>query len=125
MLKAHFDLKPLTVVERYHFNRRDQSEGETISAYLAELRCLAATCDFGDQLNVILRDWLVCGRHAGIKRRLMTEADLTLEKALKTAQSMEAAETNSKTLKVSENAESVDKLSEKSSQVTTNRVSCY
>ena len=40
-MKNH--LKPLTIAERFKFNRRKQHEGETIAQYLAELRKLAET----------------------------------------------------------------------------------
>ena len=100
MLMNHYSPKPLLIAQQYHFNRRNQQEGESIVDYLAELRRLAATCNFGDQLNTSLRNRLVCGlNNAGAQRRLFTEADLTLEKALAIAQGMETAEANSKSLK--------------------------
>ena len=44
-------------------------------------------------------DSVVCGiNNPGMKRRLFTESDLTLENALKIAQGMEAAETSSKVM---------------------------
>ena len=52
--------------------------------------------EFGEYLNEPLRDWLVCGlRNTGIKKRLISEANLTLAKI---AQGMEAAEKNAKRL---------------------------
>ena len=71
--------------------------GETITEYVAELRRLAATCEFGEFLNDALRDRLVCGqRNESVQKRLLSEANLTFSKALKLAQSMELAD---KTLK--------------------------
>ena len=48
--------------------------------------------------------------NAGAQRRLFTEADLTLEKALAIAQGMETAEANSKSLKGLEGTATVDKV---------------
>ena len=48
---------------------------------MAELRRLAARCDFGTHL---VRDRLVCGvKSESIQKRLLSEADLTLAKAVK------------------------------------------
>ena len=71
MLKDHFEPKPLLIAERFYFHRRDQAVGETISEYVAELRRLATTCEFGDFLNDALRDRLVCGlRNESVQKRL-------------------------------------------------------
>ena len=55
-----------------------------------------------------LRDWLVCGLLSeNIQKVLLTKADLTLEKALETAQGMEAAAQKSKELKGSHRSDAV------------------
>ena len=66
LLKGHFEPKPLVIVEHFHFHKRSQQVGETIAEYLAELRRRAATCNFGEYLQEVLRDRLVCGiQHEG------------------------------------------------------------
>ena len=118
VLKDHFNPKPLVIAERFHFNRRDQRAGESIAEYVAELRRMAATCDFGDQLESALRDRLVCGLgNASAQRRLLAEPDLSLDKALKITQGMEAAEKNSKTLKVSDSIGLVGKVAQIQPQI--------
>ena len=68
--------------------------------YVAELRRLATTCDFGEYLDQALRDRLVCGlRSEATQKSLLSEADLDLARAVKVAQSMEAAHKNAQTLK--------------------------
>ena len=63
-----------------------------MAMYLSELRALAQWCKFGDTLDDILRDRLVCGvNEETIQRRLLAEAGLTLKKALEIAQGLEAA----------------------------------
>ena len=60
---------------------------------MAELRRLATHCDFGDYLQQALRDRLVCGiRHENTQKRLLSEADLTLSRAIDIARSIEATE---------------------------------
>jgi len=64
---------------------------------MAELRRLATYCEFGAYLNDALRDHLVCElSNANIQKRLLSEDCLTLARALKIAQGMEAAESNAK-----------------------------
>jgi len=60
ILHQHFNPKPLIIAEHFHFHKCDQGPGETIGEFLAELRCLATHCDFGDYLDQALRDCLVC-----------------------------------------------------------------
>ena len=47
--------------ERYTFRARKQQNGESLSEYIAALKGLAATCEFGATLEEQLRDQLVYG----------------------------------------------------------------
>ena len=61
--------------------------------------------DFGATLEDTLRDGFVCGlRHEAIRRRLLSEKDLTYTKAMEIACAMEAADTNAKSFKSAEPA---------------------
>ena len=93
LLKEHETPKPNKIAERFKFNMRDRKDGESLSQYLAELRRLTEHCDYGDQLENMLRDRLVCGiKHERIQQRLLSEGDsLTLQRALDIAHSMESA----------------------------------
>ena len=97
-LQSHFQPKPLLIVERFHFHRRDQAADKSIAEYVAELRRLSTNCEFGDTLNDALRDRLVCGmRNTSAQKRLLAESDLTFIRVLELAihicmQGMEAAE---------------------------------
>ena len=62
LLKDHFEPKPLVIAERFRFSKRVQAAGESLADYLAELRQLAQTCEFGTFLNEALRD--KCRGHA-------------------------------------------------------------
>ena len=99
-LRVHFDPKPLVIVERFHFHKRDQSASESVAEYLAELRRLAAKCEFGTYLEEALRDRLVCGiRSDATRKKLLGEADLDLTKASQIATAMESAHTSAQSLK--------------------------
>ena len=56
-------------------------------------------CEFGEMLEDMLHDRIVCGlSNPRIQRRLLTEPKLTFAKAVELSQSMESAEKNSKTI---------------------------
>ena len=99
-LTAHLKPKPIKIAECFRFYKRQQQPNEKMADYIAEVRRLATTCEFGTFLDEALRDKFICGLFKeSIQRRLLAEADLTLKKALELAQGMEAAEKDSKEIK--------------------------
>jgi len=92
ILTTHLAPKPLVIAERFRFHKRDQKRGESISEYVAELKRLSQNCSFENALNDSIRDRLVCGLTSeSIQRKLLSEANLTLQKATEIATAMEAA----------------------------------
>ena len=92
LLDNHLSPKPLVIAERFRFHNRDQNEGESTPVYVAELRKPSEHCDFKANLSVALRDRLVCGiKNVNIQKRLLSESDLKLEKAIEIATAMERA----------------------------------
>ncbi|UYV70463.1 K02A2.6-like, partial [Cordylochernes scorpioides] len=84
LLTDHFCPRPNVIVQRYHFNKGNQGT-ESVSAYVAQLRKLSENCEFVD-LDDRLRDQLVCGlRNESLVKRLLSEKDLTFEKAVNLA----------------------------------------
>ncbi|UYV67937.1 hypothetical protein LAZ67_5002548 [Cordylochernes scorpioides] len=97
LLTDHFCPKPNIIVQRFLFNKRNQGE-ESVSAYVAELRKLSEDCEFMD-LEDRLRDRLVCGlRKESIVKRLLSESNLTFEKALNIAICDESASADASVL---------------------------
>ena len=71
-----------------------------MAMYVAELRRLATHCAFEAYLEEALRDRLVCDlRSESTQKRLLSEANLTLPRAVEVAQSMEVAHKNAQALK--------------------------
>lgn len=92
MLTGHFSPKPLIIAERFRFHKRNQEDGESVIVFVAALRRLAEHCEFKEVLNDTLRDRLVCGlRNEAAQKKLLTESDLTLEKAINISVTMEMA----------------------------------
>ena len=107
-VNAHYNPRPSAIVQRFKFNSRSQQPGESLATYVAELRKLSEFCEYGDQLDQMLRDRLVCGiADTRCQQRLLAEVELTFDKAFKLAQAMEVAERDSKQLKPSEAASSL------------------
>ena len=76
---------------------------ETVASSVAELRSLAEFCNFGDTLDVMLRDRIVCGiNDSGTQKRLLAESTLTYARALEIAKGQETAAQNLETIQARE-----------------------
>ena len=109
-MAGHHNPPPSEIVQRYKFNSRNRQEGESIAKYISELRALSEFCNYGNSLNDMLRDRLVCGvADQAIQRKLLAESNLTLEKATNIALAMETAVQNAEALRspLSKGSESV------------------
>lgn len=114
-LSDHLNPKPITIAERYKFYQRDQEEGESLGDYVAALRKLSEHCEFGTFLNQALRDKFVCGiQSQSIRKRLLAERDLELQKAIQLATGFTEADMQSnimsKTLRNSLKEENTHKM---------------
>ena len=87
------------IVSSFKFNLGSQQLGESITMYVSELRKLSEFCEYGETLEDMLCDRLVCGlAERQVQQCLLVEGDLTLEKALKIGQAMELAERDARDL---------------------------
>ncbi|CAH1252898.1 Hypp1033 [Branchiostoma lanceolatum] len=105
-LDKHF--KPLrnTVYERYKFNKCDQAAGEKIEAYVARLRKLISTCDYGDLKDQMLRDRIVLGiRDSKVRMKLLKQRNLTLQAAI---DDCKTSETTNQHMKAIQNSTETD-----------------
>eukprot|EP00731_Ephydatia_muelleri_P024869 Em0016g1140a len=93
LMAEHLSPKPPVIVQRYRFHSRVRQLGESVSVYVTQLKELARKCEFGDALNDMLRDRLVCGiNDERVQKRLLVEVNLTFDSALKISQGCEVAE---------------------------------
>ena len=84
--------QPSAVVQCFKFNSQMWQLGETVAAYVAELKKLSEFCEFGGALDETLRDRIVWGiADSRVQHRLLAESFLTFEKALEIVQAMELA----------------------------------
>ena len=123
-VKDHKEPQPSVIVRRFQFNTRRQRAGESIAEYVAVLRKAA---NFGDSLSEMLRDRLVCGiTDTTVQKHLLGEKELTLDRAVSLAQSVEIAEKGAKDLQTSTgSANEVHKLSRKATTAGNERKSTH
>ena len=99
-VKEFYYPKPSITVQCFQFNTRERAPSESIAVYVSALRKQGEHCGYGDPLNEMIRDRLVCGlNNDTIQTRLLAEKELTFERTFEIAQSIEAAEKNSKVIK--------------------------
>ena len=73
-MQEHHRPIPSAIVQQYKFNLRTQKPEESIATFIAKLRCLAEHCQFGQTLDEMLRDQLVCGiADSRVQCRLLTK----------------------------------------------------
>ena len=84
VLQEHFQPARSVIVERCEFYRRSQKNGEPPLVFVAEVRKLAARCNFGPAMDEMIRDRIVSGLVSEeLQRRLLVEGNaLTLKKTV-------------------------------------------
>ncbi len=62
-MAAHLKPQPSEIVQRFRFNTRTRQGHETVANYVALLKQIMETSNFGDatNLNEMIRDRFVCG----------------------------------------------------------------
>ena len=90
--ETHYIGKTNVIYERYKFNNRSQEQTESIdAAYVNALRALAESCDFGALKDQLIRDRIMCGvRDNALRRKLLQESKLALEKCVDICRATEA-----------------------------------
>ena len=68
--------------ERYVFRQSKQEDDETVDNFIVKLSKLSISCDFSElQKEDMIRDQVVdCCRSTALRKKLLSESDLTLEK---------------------------------------------
>ncbi|KAJ1170213.1 hypothetical protein NDU88_002094 [Pleurodeles waltl] len=74
MLAAHLESELNVVIERHTFFARSQGKSESVGNFVAALRTLARTCDFGDITESLIRGQLVhCTNNKRVQEKLLTK----------------------------------------------------
>nr|XP_037874507.1 uncharacterized protein LOC119630119 isoform X2 [Bombyx mori] len=89
VLNGHFQPKRSTFADRAKFYGAIRMDGEKVEDWAARLRGLAVHCNFGTELDTLLRDRFILGLKVGPERNRLFEQDsnsLTLSRAIEIAQ---------------------------------------
>lgn len=99
-----------TIMERYAFNSRSQLPDESFNSFYAELRVKARSCDFNVLEEDLIRDKIVIGiRDDNVRKQLLRENRLTLQRAVTLCQVAEETE------------HAMNRLTMKTDAISTNR----
>ncbi|UYV65294.1 K02A2.6-like [Cordylochernes scorpioides] len=78
----YFSPKLNTTIERFKFNQMKQKEDESFNDFLTRIKLQIANCKYAVMSDELLKDRIVVGIiNNEIRERLLSEADLNLEKA--------------------------------------------
>ena len=131
-LTNHFYPKSSIVAERYKFGCCHQGDSESLTDFIADLRRLSTCCNFkADALDENLRDRFICSlTQEYIWSRLLTETDdLSFDRAVEIAISLEGAKLNAQLMKsliASHGTHEVHRVSDRSNKPQNHSVvSCY
>ena len=110
--------------ERYQFNKRDQELNKSIDSYVAVLRNLAKTCNYGTLEENLIRDRIVMGiRENSTRKRLLQESELTLNRCIDICRANESTAIQLKAIGNEEDVNVVKKKSVHGSKGAQKRVS--
>ncbi|GBO99797.1 Retrovirus-related Pol polyprotein from transposon 412 [Eumeta japonica] len=101
----HFVPKLNIAMERHKFFTRKQTADENLESYVAVLKNLSMTCEFGEIRESLVKDIFICGMSPNfqhIKERLLSEGKIELERAVEISRNIEAARENASQLLQSE-----------------------
>ena len=104
ILQKHFQPQSSIISERYSFHCRGQDPNESIADFVVALKKLIRCGYEAEVQKILLRDRFVCGlAHESTRKRLLTENnDVTFERVVEIATSIEQAAVQAKLMKSGE-----------------------
>ncbi|XP_072937556.1 uncharacterized protein [Epargyreus clarus] len=90
LFEKYFAPQKNIVFSRYQFFKRVQEDGECFDSFQTSIKLLACKCEFGEQLNSLIRDRIVIGvKDVVLQEKLLALGDLSLEKAIQIGRAFE------------------------------------
>ena len=96
-LTDHFEPKKNIEYETFKFRQARQEPNETVDTFCTRLRLLAASCEFGDNNREIKAQILQGCTSTRLRRRALRD-EMTLDKLLETARSLELSDIQAKAM---------------------------
>ena len=99
-MKEHQMPPPNPVLERFKFHTRSRQQGKSMADFVTSLRRLSEHCEFGDGLDDLHRDRLICGCNEDrLQKNLLAKTPPpNFKVAIAMAQAMESADKDTKDL---------------------------
>lgn len=95
----HFKPQRNIIFERFKFHSKVQDSDESLTDFVAGLKSLASTCEFGQYLDEALRDRFVVGiNDSYIQQQLLAVSNLSCVKAVEIANSCSSAKKESNSI---------------------------
>ena len=91
---------PSTNIEfqRYQF-RNTKQKSDNITEFYNKLKCLAATCNFGERTEEEIKSQLISGcKHTKVRQKGLSDSTVTLAKLLEFARTLELTEAQSRAI---------------------------
>ena len=111
VLTKHFQPTTSVIAERYSLHCRCQTPNESIADFVVGLKKSITCCQYEPHVqSILLRDRFVCGlAHEATRKRLLTEDnDLTFNRAVEIATSVERASVQARQMKMPDSKVSVN-----------------
>ena len=90
--------------ERFKFDQAVQEQGESIDAFVTRLKTLSATCEFTDVADRIVDKVIGKCISTQLRKKLLQQTELDLEKLLTLARSIEAVNVQTKVMESNSNS---------------------
>ncbi|MCG7869746.1 MAG: hypothetical protein JAY74_25675 [Candidatus Thiodiazotropha taylori] len=110
-LNTYFEPKKNIAFERHLFRQAKQQDDETVDNFIVRLSKLALGCDFTDdaQKNDMIRDQVVdCCKSTDLRKKLLSESELTLEKVRTVSRTFELSSSHAKKIAEDNQSQSLD-----------------
>ena len=109
-IEAHLKPRTIEIAERYKFHQVSQNS-DSVSTFITRLRHAAETCNFGTELDSMLRDRFVLGLNdEAVVKKLLLEDSLTFDKAVQIAATSEEVKSCQAVMRSSNNFSSINRL---------------
>ena len=109
--KDHFKGKVALVFERTQFVRRFQQDKESVLTFIEDLQKRADLCSFGDLRDQMVHTQIIAGlRDSHLRRRLMANDNLTLDRVIKEVKSAEITKHQDQILQNNSNAADISEI---------------
>ncbi|KAI5708540.1 hypothetical protein M8J77_024816 [Diaphorina citri] len=114
------------IYERYKFGLAKQESDESVDKFVSNLKSLAKSCDYNTMEEELIRDKIVLGVESNdLRKKLLSERDLTLQNAVDISRLFEATENRMRSITEKQESCTKDETVFISRGETSTKVRCF